>query len=308
MPVTYEDSREVNARLYDLMFSGRTKEAADILSDFTRTTYRERSVIDELIEPISMTIDQNVRRISDDSPYYVVDVEPDSPAAISIGWGAFGTAVHVRTKRYPIGFYRIWGPRVIADEARLKTYTMDIRQVMADNIIKDMLMEHSTQWFAGINEACGTLDAASLWTGSVQHKTYTGHMSRDALGEIRKIMPRTPYRLQAEKAAASIMTKYDLEKFYFNEMGGDLSEEFMLRGMATAEFATLKWTFTINDDLIPEDEVYLFARQDYIGKNIRWNEPQMWIHRDGPMIQWEQWMEVGAGIGHVAGITRHKFA
>jgi hypothetical protein len=82
-----------------------------------------------------------VRKLNPDKPYYIVNKEVDSPASVTVPYGGVPMGVYIRGNRYPVGFARIQTPQFINDVDELLTYHIDMRQVLGDNSVKDMLAE-----------------------------------------------------------------------------------------------------------------------------------------------------------------------
>ena len=54
-------------------------------------------------------------------------------------------------RREPIRFDRVVTPTFIRDVDELRAFTMDIRQVLSDNAIRDMLAEDDARFISSIN-------------------------------------------------------------------------------------------------------------------------------------------------------------
>lgn len=304
MPKTYAESQEINARFWDLMHTpGMEKQAADLVTDFTRTTLRERCYFDEIIEPQTVTADDLDRRLDDDAPAIIVDMEPDSPAAVTVGFGFFPNAVTIRAKRWPAYFSRIVSPRQMADESRLRTWIMDIRQVLTDNMVRDMLAEKDSRWQAASDLLLGDIDTASDYTGQIHYKEISGGISREAVPDGFKIMQQLANRLVVTTCLANTTTQIDFLKWGRDEMGGDLSEQIVKNGFGMTEFMNKRWIFTIKRNLVPDGAIRHYASKEFLGKNYTFYEPQMYIERRAFMISFMLYAEYGGGFAHAYGVT-----
>ncbi len=129
------------------------KQGADYVDDWTRTMMREEGVARRVIE--LKKIDKVDRLLDSDDPYKIVEKEPGCPAAISVPFNSQPETYYIRAPRYPVYFARILSPRYTKDVAQLISYVMDIRQVITDAAIKDMLAQEDSRFFGGLNKALG---------------------------------------------------------------------------------------------------------------------------------------------------------
>jgi hypothetical protein len=105
----------------------------------------------------------------------------------------------------------------------LRTWIMDIRQVLSDNAIKDMLAEEDGKFIRAVNTAIVGAGLVVPTSGVVQHEVIAGGITRDTLWDALKIMPNTPSNLEVHTILINHITIKEVCKFGRNEMGGDLS-------------------------------------------------------------------------------------
>jgi hypothetical protein len=285
----------------------RIKQANEALGDYVKVQLREDCFSDKILNPETITDADLDRQVWTDKPLKIVDKEPGSPAAISVPFGQLPINEYIRGPKYAIMFDRIVTPRFTKDIDELRTYRMDIRQVVSDNAVKDLSAEKDGKFMQAVNSLLGTQDVAVAATGVVQWKGIAGGITRDTLVEAKKIMPSTPSRLRPTIALCNQITALELEKFGRDEMGGDLSEEVFRNGWAIADFMGMRWIITIKSDLVPDNNIYFFASQDFLGRSYVLNDITMWIERKHYLLEFFAYGTFGAGIGNVAGVARATF-
>lgn len=141
---------------------GMEKNALDAVNEFTRVRVREDGFYRKIIPPVQVSNDDLDRQVDTDKPVIVVDKEPGSPAAISIPFATLPINVYIRGPRYRVMFDRIVTPRFVKDIDELRTWQMDIRQVLSDNAIKDMLAEEDSKFLTAVNTALVNPDRKSV--------------------------------------------------------------------------------------------------------------------------------------------------
>ena len=135
-------AKEINSALLGMLDTpGMEKQAQDAVNDYIRVRMREDGFARRILPPVQITNDELDRQVDTDKPVKVVDKEPQSPGAISVPFATLPINRYIRGPRFRVMFDRIMTPRFTKDIDELRTYDMDIRQIMSDNAIKDMLAE-----------------------------------------------------------------------------------------------------------------------------------------------------------------------
>lgn len=308
--MTQEESRMISEAIFDKLSSRDSilvKEAEDAVNDFTRTKMREDGFYRRIMPPIPITNDELDRQVDTDKPVKVVDKEPDSPAAISIPFATLPTNLYIRGPRYRVMFDRIATPRFTKDVDELRTWIMDIRQVLSDNAIKDMLAEEDGKFLRAVNTALVGPGLTVPTSGTVQHEVIAGGITRDTLWDSLKVMPNTPSNLEVHVVLVNNITIKEVGKFTHNEMGGTLSEDIMKNGWSLQKFMGVSWIVTIKKGLVATNTMYQFADPKFIGKSYVLEDTTMYIRREAYMLEFFAYETMGGTIGHTSGLARVDF-
>lgn len=307
---TQEESRLLNEVLFEKLSSddrGMYKEAIDAVNDFTRIKMREDGFFRRIMPPLPISNDELDRQVGTDKPVKVVDREPDSPAAISIPFATLPMNLYIRGDRYLVMLDRITTPRFTKDVDELRTWVMDIRQVLSDNAIKDILAEEDGKFITAVDTALVGAGVTLPTSGVVQYEQIAGGITRDTLWESMKIMPNTPFNLEVHTALVNNITIKDIAKFGRDEMGGDMSVDIMRDGWSAAKFLGIDWIVTIKKDLVPTNHVYHFADPKFIGKHYQLEDTTMYIRREAYMLEFFAYETSGGTIGHTGGLAHVEF-
>jgi hypothetical protein len=287
---------------------GMEKNALDAVNEFTRVRVREDGFYRKIIPPVQVSNDDLDRQVDTDKPVIVVDKEPGSPAAISIPFATLPINVYIRGPRYRVMFDRIVTPRFVKDIDELRTWQMDIRQVLSDNAIKDMLAEEDSKFLTAVNTALVGANQIVPTSGVIQWETVWGGISRDTVQEALKIMPKTPSHLEVNTVLINNVTIREILKWGYDEAGGSLSGDFLKNGWSEIDLMGVKWVVTIKRDLVPDDTMYFFGDPRFIGKSYLLEDTTMHIKREAFMIEFFAYETLGGSIGHTGGLSRADFA
>jgi hypothetical protein len=302
------EAQLLNETLFEqLSTPGMEKTAIDAVNDFTRTKMREDGFYRRIMPPLQISNDELDRQVDTDKPVKIVDKEPDSPAAISIPFATLPVNLYIRGPRYRVMFDRIVTPRFTKDVDELRTYVMDIRQVLSDNAIKDMLAEEDSKFLSAVDLAIGVAGATTPTSNTIQHKNIVGGVTRDTVVESLKIMPSTPSHLEVNTILVNNVTIKEIMKWGRDEAGGDFSQDTLKNGWSEAELLNCRWIITIKRDLVDDDSIYMFADPKFIGKNYLLEDTTMYIKREAYMLEFFAYETAGGTIGHTSGLARANF-
>lgn len=305
-----EEVKILNETLFEKLAShdsDQVKQAEDAVNDYTRTQMREDGIFRRIMPPVPVDNSDLTRSVGSDKPAIVVDLEPDSPAAISVGFATLPQNLYVEANRYEVLFDRIITPKFTKDVSELRTWNMDIRQIISDNAIKDMLAEEDSKFLRAVDSAVAGPNAVVATSGVVQYQVLDGGISRDSLWDSFKILPNTPSSLEAHTILCNHITILDVAKFGRDEMGGDMSGDIMRNGWSYKEFMGKKWVITIKKGLVPTNTMYHFADPKFIGKSFSLEDATMFVERKAFQIEFFAYSEQGATIGNTSSVARVDF-
>lgn len=283
------------------------KEARDGLNDYTRTRVREVGFTRQILPPLNVPSDELTMLVDTDKPMKVLEKEPESPGAISVPFNTNAVGRYIKGNRYRLVFNRILGPQFAKDTAELQTYSMDIRQVLSDNSIKDIHTEEDKKFIYACNSVMVSADATVPETGAVHWKTISGQITRDNLAEATKVMPRIGHGIEPAMALVNHVSIRDILKFGRDEVGGDTSQTLFLDGFTLERVMGINHVVTIKTDLVPENTVFYFAEPQFLGKFGINEDLTLFVDKRAWMIEFFAYELVGASIGNIAGVARVDF-
>lgn len=286
----------------------RQKEAEDAVNEFTRRKLREQSFTDHILPSLPLTNDELDRQLLDPRPIKIVDMEPDSPASVSVPLGSTPMQFNINATRYAVYFDRILSPKYYADVDTLRTWHMDIRQVFSDNSIKDMGAELDSKLLGAVDGFLVSEGATLPTSGSVQYKDMGGPITRDSLWDSLMIMPDTPFSLEVQTLLLNHITIKHVAKLDRIEFGGDLAQDVMKRGTAVLDnLLDKRWVITIKKSLVPTGHMYQFGDPKFIGKHFTLEDTTMYMKREAFMLEFFAYRYCGLTLGHPGALARARF-
>lgn len=305
---TQSEIQLLNSTLFEQLGTpGMQKIAADAITDFTRVRMREDGILRRVLPPLSVSNDELTRQVDTDDPVVICEKEPDSPAAVSVPFGSLPINYYILGPRYRVQFNRILTPNFTKDVDQLRTWVMDIRQVMTDNAIKDMLGEEDNNWFKTVNSALIGQNQPTIASSTNQWSSIAGGITRDTLQDALKTLPTTPFHLEAQTVVINNVSIREILKWGRDEVGGDFAQDLLKSGWSEQEFMNVKWLVTIKRDLVPDNTIFQFAEPKFIGKFLELEPTTLYVKREFFMLSFFGYETIGCSIGHTGSLARTDF-
>jgi hypothetical protein len=309
--MTKEAEAEAGYALFEKVASGQPdllKEAAEELGEFTRFQLREETFMDRAWEPKQVRNEDIVPQMHTDHPVTLHEFEPSSPGAKSVGFATLPDDFYMKADKYPVLYARIMSRRFRKDVDELRSYKMDLRQVVSDNSVKDIHQEKDRKFIRTLNTVMVAPGATVALSGIIQHIQISGDITRDGLEDMKKTMPSTVSRLQPRVVILNCITILDVCKIGFNEMGGgELSLDIFKRGWTMTEFMGMQWIITIKQDLVPDKRFYHLAEPKFMGFHGFFSDLVMHVKTEYFMLEFFCYLLSGATIANTNSVTAADF-
>lgn len=309
--LTREQCRLINDRLFEDINSGdpvQTKSAANTLSDYIRLNVREEAYSDVVFPPINITDTDLVPQVEDEKNVVICEKQIDSMGAVSVPYNDSPMSFELKGDRFKIALNRRRSQRYYKDVSLLRTWKMDLRQMMSDSSIKDIHTERDRAFQAAVDACHPTPDAVNPLTGGVHYRRFPGGMNRNSLVDMLKISRDTDLSIAPVTALTNHITYLDFLKPDRIEAGGDIAERAMFKGVKEFEnYLELKWVVTIKKSLVRTNHIYLFPDLDFFGKSLMIEDITMHVEKKAYMVEFFSYDEGGATIANVGGMGHAYF-
>ncbi len=301
---------ESNKAFFGLVQGGEIKQAADMLTSFTRIRIRESSFAEKILPGVVISNADLTPQLTTDKNVKLVERENGIPGSVTIPYGTQPIQYYFTGDRYPVFFDRIASPKFTKDVSELRTYGMDIRQVISDNALLDMDAELDRKFLAACQSIVGAEGSTVFETGSVQNRVIVDPLgvTRSSLVELTKILPSTPAALEAVTILVNNITIRDIAKFGRDQGGGDISEDMFVNGFTQKKLFGVNWVVTNKLTLVPNNVFWMYASPEFIGKSFILEDVTMFVEKRAFMLEFFAYCERGATIGNPASVARGRIS
>lgn len=287
---------------------GMEKKAADAISAHTRMKLREDGFMRPILPDITITDSDLDRQVDTPLPCIVVDKEPNAPVAVSIPLNTLPPQTYIRGERYRVMCDRIVTHKFVVDVDEIRTWNMDIRQILSDQATTEVLAEEDRKFITAVNDGMIGADVSVPYNGGQPlWITLSGGITRVNWIESQKTMPRGYSRLAAETVLVNNLSVYDFLKWDFQEAGGEIAADMLKSHQVVKNLGGRTWVVTIKHDLVPENTMYHFAGPSWLGKHFSLEPAKMYIKKEAWFVEFFIYQTTGAAIGNMSGCARVDF-
>lgn len=255
------------------------KEAADMAGSYTARQVREHSWCRKLIEPKEVSDSKINRFAHTDLPSVTFDMEPDVQLAAGVPFNGQPPDVYLQCDRYYVVGHRVITPRVSFESMQMRTYDYDVKQIFANNMIRDALAFEDTACVHAINTLMGGSAGVTLpGSGFAQWTTMPGGIKRSSVmeGTLQTLQYR--YHIPTATCVTNAYTLGQFAKWGRDETGGDMAEDTLKNAYwSQAKIFNKDWLGSIKSELIPNFRIYHFGPKDFLGRSILFDPAKMHI-------------------------------
>lgn len=291
----------------DQAADGHCKNASASTSKMIRRKLRENGFLRLVIDPVPITDADLDRALETDLPRMIEDMEPDSPGAVVLPFDDSPDTSPYRGDRFEIVFCKISTREYTKNRDQLRTYRMDLRQVITDNSLRDMHTCEDATFVKLSDRVVGPASGLGL-SGVQQNFEIAGQITRQTYKDTKNHLED----LQLNNGVY-VLNRHTANEFLgwnHDEEGGPIAAEVAQKGhKAWAKFERfgIPHIATIKRDLVPDNVVYQFTEPNFLGRFYVLEDITMFIERRKDIIRMSAQEKIGVAIANVKGICRTKF-
>ena len=292
------ETARVSAQLINSSFvrkleDGRVKEAQAEGSAFIRKKLRQESFAREILPPQLLADDEIDRDENTDLPKKIVEIEPDSTATF-VPFKGTGRRTWFKGPRYAVYFGKVESQHFTKSKFELMTYQNDIRKILTDNSVKDMADQEDERFYE-------TLDAIMLANPS-QVIDSVGFNVAAIVDGVRNLISR---KIPVGKMLMTEELYMEALKLPATAIGDQVATRHYDEGLTGEnKLWGIPVVTTIKNDIVKNDEIWLFGPQNYLGNFFLLQDATLYIEQRADMIEFWSYSAPGIGIGNTAAITK----
>ncbi len=288
----------VNQAVYRAATSGSQEKLASLAIDlgtFVRDKLREVSIIDKIVPPNYVT-HADVQRETNTSTYsMIVDIEPDSSAAV-VNLSGSDNATYVTGQRFRIPFTKIDTGEFQINVSELPAFTYPVTKVIEDNQVRDIQIAKDVKAFRAIDDIITTSGQSTAFGAT------TGFLDKAKMRDLKNLIDSK--KLVTDRLVINVVDFNDLMALDHTELGNDLASQVFVDGYVFTTVMGMKIVVTTNKDIVPIGTVYGFAAPDFLGKQFVLQDTQFSIEKRHDVLSWKMWQVLGVGFINTKSLSK----
>jgi hypothetical protein len=306
----------MDAKTFNKMFldsidnanNGPLVKASSAGTQTLRTQLREEGFFRKIIPMTPITNGELDRSLDHDRPVKILDKEPNSKGAVTLPFNASSEMQEFYGPKYLVDFFIIKTPKFRKSIHELRTYTQDLRNVITENMLKDIQTEEDANFIDLCDTIVGTPNTADSVIGLIQNHNIAGGLTRNTYPTALTYLEKN--RLNNGVTLMNRTTAKEFLKFDRAEIGGDLSEGMFkdgLKALTEAKIFGVPHIWTIKDELVPDNTIYAFTEPNFLGRSYSLQDVTMYVERKEDQITFCASECIGFSIGNVVGVQKINF-
>ena len=294
---------------------GVVKKASAATSKATRTQVREEG-FQRAILSFDMITNEDLDYFGDSElPGVWFELEPDSPPARLIPYNDTPNTFAYRAEKYVVLITVITTEEATKNINQLRTYKTDIRQIVNDNMLRDIHTAEDTAFIAEVDRIVGSAATAYATVEAAAPGTYQNVDMGAATFSRQNIKRAVSYLIERQLPVGVFLVNQRTANEFLgwkrDEMGGDLSQDLARKGLKaleTFEMFGIPFISTIKNDLIANGVMYQFAPKEFLGNALMLEDITVTIKKEYDIIRMRAQEQVGLTIGNTLGLQKLNYA
>ena len=289
---------------------GFVKKASLVTSKATRTQIREEG-FQRAILPFDTITNDDLDYFGDSElPGVWFELEPDSPPARTIPYDSTPNTFAYRAEKYVVLISVVTTEEATKNVNQLRTYKTDIRQIVNDNMLRDIHTQEDTSFIVTVDRVIGSQVALSAAPGvEVQNVNIGGGVNRTNIKRALSFLQER--QLPTGVFLVNQRTANEFLGWHRDEVGGDKAQDFLLKGLKALEkfeIMGVPYISTIKNDLILNGAMYQFTTKDFLGNALMLEDITVTIKKEYDIIRMRAQEQIGFTFGNTRGLQKLQFA
>jgi hypothetical protein len=285
----------INAGFAEKLERGMDKEASVTLTSYIRDEVREGSYAAKIMTEQPITNDQLDKDEDLDVLKKIVEIEPDSTATW-VSFRGLPPSRYLKQSAGTIYFAQIVTEKVVKNIFELKTRDNDVRKIISDNHVKDILEQQDGKFM----ETCRAIIAAAPG----QSVDLAGGLTKNNFVEALKVLPAQ--KLPNGVILMNEATAKDFLKWNAADIGYEIVSRHYESGLTEGEAMGVKIITTMRSDQVLDNEMWIYPPEEYLGKFFTLQDSTAFVKTEGLFVEFYAYKCLGMGILKTEGVIRRR--
>ena len=283
------------------------KEALDGSTYFIRDKVRELGFARKLVEPQFVTSADLDRTVDNDQPTIILEKDMEGKA-YTLPFRGKGESKYWEGEKFAITFQKLESDRFNKSKFEMMNSKTDYKTLLQKRIVEEMFRAEDETMITAFNNIITAAETANAGT---QYQEVSGGLTKTNIKILMQMLSRL--RMMPTDGGAkpkilmNITLKMELVELGMIEIGTDTVGKYWSEGtIGVANLFGVPVVDTIKDELVPDDEMFIIAPQDYFGRFFILQDHTMVIKTEADMIEFWSYGSFGMGFANTKGVAKIK--
>lgn len=287
-------AKQLNAAFIEMTKTAQEAETVrQMTQTFLRQKIREDSFFRMILPPRIVSRAECTRSVSHRSLVKIIDIEPDVPAAVPVDFRGSTEATYVTGDRYEVPFMEIMSREFQVKQYELLSYEMPFTEILRQNTEKEIAKAEDRAFINAVEASLAVSNNKVTRT-----KAAGETINKKDFAELFKV--HDAKQLKTAIILIPLPLYEDILAWDFSLLGQELIKEVTINGYNYPTLMGRTIIVTNKLDLVPENVVYGFTTQEYLGHAFLLEEDLVFdMIKEYDLYRFKAWELIGAGIGNV---------
>lgn len=294
---------QMSQTVLDALFSDDRsieKEAQQATNEYVRQRAREDGIMRQVLPPENIGKQDLDPQVGHEEPTKIFEKEPETPPAVTIPLGTTPTVMEIAGNRGLVTMQRLSTPLHRKDQDELLSYQSDIRQIITDNDLKELLEEEDVTSFTTIDQILGgqpntdlsVAGGVPLWQ-TITSEESGWYLTPESWAKSMQIMPQASSRFSVNTVVINQVLAEELTRWNADQLSPTLLEEVRRDGVAFDTLNNKNLIVTIKRNVVADNEMYMFAEPNKLGKFYILHDVTMFSEAKRRQLEWNSQETLG---------------
>jgi hypothetical protein len=251
-----------------------------------------------------------MKTVDKEDPMVLIEMEPDQFGPKTLSWNDTGDIRTFKGNKFILTFVKNTTPVYDKNIDFLRTYNMDLTQMIEDNCIRDLARQKDVIFMAGVEDIVGQ-PYGPADSGYEQNVVYESRLTKDKHALACQLIPDRSLPLGVflcNRRTANDILLWD--KDVFDRGAGDMTEKLTKEGLGAFDTLRLHGVdhiVTMKNDIIQNGVMYQFTTPDYLGRGGFLQPMKMYVEKKEDHIRWHATEKIGFVIANEVGVQKVTF-
>lgn len=280
--------------------SGFMPKMSAATSRHVKAVLRENGFLEKMLP--SSPSPQIDKALDYEGPFHIEEMEGAQFGACHMSLMGSADRRPFHGLKFPMYYEKYSSPVFTKHVDFLRNYTMNLRQVVSDNLVLDLEKAQDANYIRLFEQICGEVGGVGQF-GVNQHSEVAEGIRRNSIADIKGILENR--KVNNGLWLLNRVTSNEYLKWGRDEIGGDDAQTILrggLKSLSSFDFGTVPHLATLKNEIVPNMRFYLQTEPEYLGKHYVLEDTHMYVKKEEDILSFHAVRKSSLAIANTRGL------